>query len=123
MCPSRYKLAKHIACSVALACTLLGLFPFLGKAYGLVSATGEITVSSSVSLSVTPSEPSATSSERQLRSLTKDGRRPTVLGLITAFNTFVVARDRHYCPSESTVISLSAAHSLPNDRAPPVLFS
>jgi hypothetical protein len=98
-------------------------FPFIAKANVLASTKGETTVSSSVSLRATPGEPSATSSERQVQALTKDGRRSNALGLITALSTFVIATDHQDCPFELTLIRVSAAHALPNDRGPPALLS
>jgi hypothetical protein len=118
-----YKLAKRITCSGVLACLALGWLPFLVKAYVEVPTKGEIIFSSRCSLIAPPGEPLATSTERHVRVSSKDSRRSNVLGIITAFSPFVIANDRRDTPFESTLVSLSAAHSLPNDRGPPTLIS
>jgi hypothetical protein len=116
---SHYKLARSITCSVVLSCAVLAWFPFVARAYVLPSTRTETAFSSIASLGATPVEPVATSPERQVRSLCKDGRRSNVIGLITACSTFAIANDHHRWPLESKLIRLSAAHFSPNDRGPP----
>src|SRR5262252_1851396 len=113
---SHYKLARSITCSTVIWCVVLAWFPFVAKAHVLASIRTETAFSSIASLGVTPVEPSASSSERQVRLLCKDGRRSNTLGLISAFSPFVIASDHRRWPLESTLIRLSAAHFLPNDR-------
>jgi len=116
---SHYKLTRPITCSVVLWCIVLAWFPFVARAHILASTRTETGFSSIASLGATPVEPVATSPERQVRSLCNDGRRSNVIGLITAFASFVIASDHRGWPPEPTLIRLSSAHFLPNDRGPP----
>src|SRR5262245_61323210 len=119
MIQSHYRLARRITCSVVLSCVVFAWFPFVARASVLASTRTETAFSSIASLDATPVEPVATSPERQVRSLCKDGRRSNVIGLINAFSTFVIANEHHGGPLASTLIRLSTAPSSPTDRGPP----